>query len=1002
MGLDTKTDKWQLNMGNFLSLVNSVFTTGKQLTKRNGFEELTNLPSGSSASTVTTFNDNLLAVGNAVYAYSNPSNTWSSKGLFQSLSLSVQPLVRTAYSQTVVDAAVASNGLVCTAFLDGDGSTKYQILDSTTGQGVVPITLLPTTSTAARVFTLNNYFILTFLATVSGGPHLQYIAIPISNPSNPSAATDISTNVASLSAGYEGASGNNALYFAWAASDVGGAIRAARLTSTLTLTTNVVVITGHTASLLTVAVDNTQSTPLIWITAYATNNAYSVLVNQNLVVVAGPYNTIISTTVVAITSSAMSTNNVSSVTLFYEVSNVYTATTIRTDYIVKRQITQTGSVVVSTTILLGVGLASKTFRIGSTAYMLAVYGQSPATSLQPTYFLISENGDIIGKLAYSNAGGYMTSQVLPKVQVNGNIAQMAYLFADQIQAVNKEQGISNSAGVYSQTGVNLATWDFSNDTSLSTAEIGNNLHIAGGFLWLYDGIKPVEHGFNVWPEDVRGTNSSTVSGNLSPQQYYYQVTYEWTDGQGNIHRSAPSIPKGVLSTGANNQNTLVIPTLRLTYKVTPNKVRIVIYRWSTAQQNYYQITSVTSPLLNDTTIDQVTYVDNSSDSSILGNNLIYTTGGVIEDIGAPATSIVTLFDTRLWLVDSEDPNLLWYSKQVIEATPVEMSDLSTYFVSPTASAQGNTGPITALSPMDDKLIIFKANAIYYINGVGPDNTGSNNQYSQATYITSTVGSVDQSSLVLTPQGLMFQSDKGIWLVGRDLSTKYLGAAVESFNDKLVTSALCIPGTNEVRFTIDGTISSTLYRDMHTILDANGIICQERAGVYVDNTQSKMLMYDYFYGQWGEFILANSPVNMSFVTAWINLAGVQGYERAYHFFFLANYLSPHKLQFGVAYNYNPAIEQAPLVTPDNFQGLFGNSVYTPIFGDGTPFGGIGPVEQWRIFLNKQKCESFQVSMQEQFDASLGTLPGPGLTMSGLNLIVGIKKGARTIPSSRSTS
>ena len=74
--------------------------------------------------------------------------------------------------------------------------------------------------------------------------------------------------------------------------------------------------------------------------------------------------------------------------------------------------------------------------------------------------------------------------------------------------------------------------------------------------------------------------------------------------------------------------------------------------------------------------------------------------------------------------------------------------------------------------MDDKLIIFKKDAIYYITGTGPDNTGANGTFSDATFITSTVGCANPSSIVLMPNGIMFQSDKGIWLLDRQLGTTY--------------------------------------------------------------------------------------------------------------------------------------------------------------------------------------------------------------------------------------
>ena len=99
---------------------------------------------------------------------------------------------------------------------------------------------------------------------------------------------------------------------------------------------------------------------------------------------------------------------------------------------------------------------------------------------------------------------------------------------------------------------------------------------------------------------------------------------------------------------------------------------------------------------------------------------------------------------------------------------------------------------------------------------------------------------------------MFQSDKGIWLLGRDLSTSYIGAPVQSLTlNATVLSALNIPATNQVRFTLDsgitlmydyyysqwGTftgvpgISSTLYQSLHTYINSFGQVFQETPGLY---------------------------------------------------------------------------------------------------------------------------------------------------------------------------
>jgi hypothetical protein len=508
----------------------------------------------------------------------------------------------------------------------------------------------------------------------------------------------------------------------------------------------------------------------------------------------------------------------------------------------------------------------------------------------------------------------------------------------------------------------------------------------------------------VW-SGTGGSMKAQPDGIMNVNAYYYQFVYEWTDNQGNIIRSAPSIPLGLTTTGTSTTGAVNInvPTLRVTMrsKFNANPVKIVIYRWSVAQQQYYQVTSVTQPLINDTTVDVLsTYTDKLSDDSILGNSLIYTTGGVVEDMNGPASNILTTFDTRFWLVDSEDQNLLWYSKQVIEGTPVELSDLFTYYVPPTTSVGGSTGPITALSPMDDKLIIFKENAIYYISGSGPDNTGANNQYTQVIFVTSTVGCTNERSIVLTPAGLMFQSNKGIWLLGRDLSTQYIGAPVEDLTaGQTVTSALNIPETNQVRFALTSgltvmfdyyysqwgsfsgisNVSGTVYQDLHTFIDSYGGIYQETPGQYLDGP---------------------NPVLMNFRTGPIRLGALQNYQRAYFFYLLGDYLSPHKLYVQLSYDYDVAPSQSFIISPNNYSPPYGTGNEQNLYGQQLTYGGALSLENWRVFLQKQRCMAFAIEMQEVFDPTFGAVAGAGLTLSGLNVICGFKSGFRPQPAATS--
>jgi hypothetical protein len=1152
-GLDTKTDPKQVSIGKFVSMENSIFTTSKRLTKRNGNNLLTSLlASSASATYLTTLNDNLTAIGNNAYAYNTSNESWLSKGVYAPMELSTLSLIKNNINQTQVDSAVAPNGLVCAAYTETNGATtdyKYVVLSSETGQNVISPTLIPVVSGVVagspRVFLIENFFVIAFTNNISGSYHLQYIAVSTFNPTVVTTAHDIASGYTPNSlVDWDGVVVGRNLYIAYNTASGGQSIKvsylpvtsiAAGAGPTVTLT-----LPGYTATIMSVCADTTSTSGLVYLSWFDGTNGYTAGVSTapNFTITLLPTEMIASLTVVNLASAAQN----GTCTLFYEVQNNYGYdSAIPTNYINLQTITPTGNAVsfhsifssgtstitassatglvngmnvvdattpanllpgttfthsgttltlsqntqgnsaISpgdllmgqvvaqgpvTTVVRSVGLASKAFIVNGVIYFLSAYESSAAAGAgyQPTYFLINGSTStqaapaVVAKLAYSNGGGYLATGI-PSVTVNGNIAQVAYLYKDLIesQAPSAIQSIGVKApAVYSQTGINLATFTIGTQ-NIGSVETAESLQLTGGFGWLYDGYLPVEENFFVWPDSIEadtdasavtptGTTTTgsnivtavssiagvgygakitgtgipanqvvtgftsntitfgplvatgnhtaetiTVTGNIvDAQQYYYQVIYDWTDNQGNEYRSAPSIPITVTTTGSTSTNRLFIPTLRLTYKIA-NPVRIRIYRWSTAHQTYYEITSVLTPLMNDTTIDYLTYYDSLSDAEIIGNNILYTTGGVIENVNSPASNLVTLFDTRAWKVDAEDGNLLWFSKQVIEAVPVEWSDLLTYYVAPNAGTAQSTGPVTAFAPMDDKLILFKGkgNVICFINGTGPDNTGSNSQYPTSPYfVTSGVSCNNQASVVLTPDGLMFQSNKGIWLLNRGLAVSYIGQDVEKYNSSVVTSAVNVDGTTQVRFTLDtgevlvyeyffrqwdtfkgpSAISACLYQERHTYLNKYGQVFQESPDTSLDGT---------------------NPVLMQFATGPIYIAGVSGYQRVIDLILTGSFLSPCQIVVQIAFNFGEFTQQY-IITPDNATGVYGSD---SIYGQTSPFGGGGPLLQWRIPLEMQQCQSFQISAQEVFDPSVGQIAGAGFTLSNINCEVLLKSGKR---------
>lgn len=1012
-GLNTKTDPFQLAAGQFLSLQNSVFTTGNRLTKRNGFGPLASLP--APASYLTTFGGNLTAIGSSLYAYAAGSETWINKGTFVPIDLNVLPVARSAVNQVQCDSVTALNNFTCTVYTENNNGTlsyKYDVCDSTTGQYIQNPLVIPVASGAIsgspRVFLLGGYFIIAFPNTISATVHLQYIAISVQNPTIiVQANTDLAPAIIySSTVNWDGVVVNGQFFFAYNTTSGGQQVAINYIDQSLTRAT----ATGFASSIATIMSvcagthSPTSSSFVIfasfWDASGSTGNVVAVDTQLQKVMTATEW--LASGSVANVASAAQ--NGV--VTIAYENVHAYSYdSNIGSNFISQNTVTlpatvTTGTLGTPSVVVRSVGLASKGFLVNGTMYFLTAYdgkktGMTPVAAFQPTYFLVSISGNIVAKFAYQNGGGYLTVG-LPQAQIVGSTANIAYLYKDLITSVNKTQGVASAAGVYSQTGVNLAMIGFDSN-ALSGAEIGQNLNLSGGYLYAYDGQTITEQNFHLYPDSIEATWATTggsiqaqPDGSTNTNAYFYQVIYQWTDAQGDIINSGVSIPIPVTTTGSGSTGSITIdgPYLRLTNK---NNVKIVIYRWSIENETYFQVTSLTNPVLNSTTADSWSFVDTNADAAILGNGDIYTTGGVIENTGTSACKSLTLFDTRLWAISAEDQNLLLFSKQVANDIPVEMSDLLTYYVAPNAGAAASTGPAKCLAPMDDKLCIYKNEAIYYINGTGPDITGSNSGYpGSPIFITSAVGSENQRSIVLTPNGLMSQSDKGIWLLGRDLSTAYIGAAVEAFNSDTVTSAFVIPATTQVRFTLNdnnttlmydyfynqwGTfvntnaVSSCIYNGLHTFVSSLGGIYQETPGAYLDN---------------------GSPVLLSFTTSWLNLAGLQGYMRAWALFLLGQYHTPHKLQVSIAYNYNSSPAQTTLITPTNFS----SSVASPFGDQPSPFGSSDNIESWRVLLAQQRCTSVQISLNEIFDSTMGVQAGAGLTLSGMNLVVAMKKGWRS--------
>lgn len=123
-----------------------------------------------------------------------------------------------------------------------------------------------------------------------------------------------------------------------------------------------------------------------------------------------------------------------------------------------------------------------------------------------------------------------------------------------------------------------------------SASLANLSYFAGGMPMVFDGRVQVEQGFTERPRNTSTITSSAAAGSLTlGGKYTYVLTWEWTDADRNIHRSAPSVlPVGATFTiqlGATH-NTVTYPaSTPHSYRVTDpmkllygSSVRVILWR----------------------------------------------------------------------------------------------------------------------------------------------------------------------------------------------------------------------------------------------------------------------------------------------------------------------------------------------------------------------------------------------------------------------------------------
>lgn len=630
------------------------------------------------------------------------------------------------------------------------------------------------------------------------------------------------------------------------------------------------------------------------------------------------------------------------------------------------------------TFILGHGLASRPFVDDGEVSVIVVADSND----QSNYFCVDADRHCSARFLGGDANGVRSTATLPNV----NFTSLGCSVATEREG-NIEIDVTN--GKYTigrRVGMNETLLDF--NASPTSVSLANNLLTAGARGFIYDGNAVYEQGFDQSPTVV----SSSLVGFpvMTGGTYQYAFTYEWTDGQGQVQSSGPSAllnvnnPSGVAAQ-------FVVRNLRTTLK---QSVRIVGYRSavdpdaSSGTIILQRFTSIDNPTVNSITTDWSTITDTTPNADVLVAPALYSSTGELADTPIPPCTIVEVFKQRVFCAGLEDPSQLAYSKLANrDGVAVEFSNKLTL---PTnAGGDLASGPVTALKAMDDKLIIFKRSSISIIAGDGPDNTGGGSDYGLPQLVSSDVGCTDPRSLVLIPEGVMFDSSDGIYLLDRSMQVSYIGAPVESTNGQRIVGATLTPNTNQARFacsdgptlvfdyiakqwshftypTLEG---STVWNDAYVITDTGG-------RVYVEDPSS--------------FTDAGAPIKLKLRTGWIAGSGILGFSRIRNLWLLGKYVGPHQLVASVEYD---GQEGSGYTTTFDSTSIINATAYgTGPYGVGA-YGGSPLPYQLGWTLPRQKCRSLRITIEDSQSSGFNQ----GVQLKAMAIEISAYPGLNRLPS-----
>ncbi len=531
------------------------------------------------------------------------------------------------------------------------------------------------------------------------------------------------------------------------------------------------------------------------------------------------------------------------------------------------------------------------------------------------------------------------------------------------------------------------------DDMWRSVSIGDEAYLCAGTLFAYDGMELIGYGWAHAPYLDYYSMVDATSGSMAAGNYIYNVTAERRSYAGVLHRSPIATPI-TITVGASGDVTVAVTPVSLAYSPY-NAGLYPVYRTVVSGSIAQRLTlePAYNVLFNTNFTSQpATMSDTRADADIGGGIALstrpplYTEGGELEDFQPPSALTACVYRSRIFAIQGDGHTLMFSKSFADNEGTAGGFNAALRVVFPDR--------LTALSVLDERLIVFAEAGIFMLAGDGPAPNGDGSDFGSPNKLQSDVGCTNARGVVAGPEGVFFANGNEIHMLTRGLTVEWVGKPVQDLLDSFpnVTSAVLVSKKNHVRFSCQdeaGTAGIVLVFDYvekqwshfkYAVSGGNGVAIADacmHGGVYTFLTTD-----GYVYKESDATSLDNGAwVTAKLETAWIHAAGPIAYQSVRNLRLDGDSATAHGLSISVGFDGNTTYQQGPTSFAEGTTGV--TSV-------GATTAGIS-------IGNRRKCRSIRFKIEDSAPVTPGT--GKGGKWSSMGLEVGVKSGVGRLPATQ---